>query len=70
MFEAKRLFDNDIIEIDSVFYAPAEVPSPQPTRSISIGHRAPDQAAPTRIKVGRAHREGQPRPRSWRRSHA
>ena len=23
MFEAKRLFDNDIIEIDSVFYAPA-----------------------------------------------
>jgi 2-iminobutanoate/2-iminopropanoate deaminase len=24
MFEAKRLFDNDIIEIDSVFYAPAK----------------------------------------------
>jgi hypothetical protein len=22
MFEAKRLFDDDIIEIDSVFYAP------------------------------------------------
>ena len=24
MFEAKRLFDNDIIEIDSVFYAPTK----------------------------------------------
>jgi 2-iminobutanoate/2-iminopropanoate deaminase len=24
MFEVKRLFDNDIIEIDSVFYAPAK----------------------------------------------
>ena len=24
MFEAKRLFDNDMIEIDSVFYAPAK----------------------------------------------
>ena len=24
MFEAKRLFDDDIIEIDSVFYAPAK----------------------------------------------
>ena len=24
MFEAKRLFDNDIIEIDSVFYSPAK----------------------------------------------
>jgi 2-iminobutanoate/2-iminopropanoate deaminase len=24
MFEAKRLFDNDIIEIDSVFYAPVK----------------------------------------------
>ena len=24
MFEAKKLFDGDIIEIDSVFYAPAK----------------------------------------------
>jgi hypothetical protein len=24
MFEAKRLFDDDIIEIDSVFYVPAK----------------------------------------------
>jgi enamine deaminase RidA (YjgF/YER057c/UK114 family) len=26
MFEAKRLFDDDIIEIDSIFYAPVKAP--------------------------------------------
>lgn len=32
MFEAKRLFDDDIIEIDSVFYAPAKEPGRAPVK--------------------------------------